>query len=336
MRSEQLKEIFQSFIDDDDDKFLKVATEIIDEEKKKKHHLLVNDLKKIIASKNQNKFFLEANVSQRYKSNIPIPRDTEKGFPLLEIKEGYFNLDDLILNPELKHKIERIPSEINYREILATYGLKPKQKFLLCGPPGTGKTLTANVISSIVGYPLVHIRFDSIVSSFLGETSTNLRKVFDFIDKGEWIVLFDEFDVIGKKRDDPYEHGETKRVVNNFMQMIDNYKGKSILIAATNHEHLLDTAIWRRFDEIFFYEYPGESLREQLFKKYLQVMKKSKDLDIMELSKLTESFSPADISQICQEALRRNILSSKKEISADDMKSIISEQKQRKEIIKKV
>ncbi|MDW7733038.1 MAG: ATP-binding protein [Methanolobus sp.] len=336
MRSEQIKEMFQSFIEDNDEKFMKVATEIIEDERKKKHHLLVKDLRKIIASKNQNQFIHENNIVQRYKSNIPIPRDSEKGFPLLEIKENYFSLDDLILETELKSKIERIPNETKFREILATYGLKPKQKFLFCGPPGTGKTLTANVISSIIGYPLVHIRFDSIVSSFLGETATNLRKVFDFIEKGEWVVLFDEFDVIGKKRDDPYEHGETKRVVNNFMQMLDSYRGRSILIAATNHEHLLDSAIWRRFDEILYYDIPDENLREKIFKKYLQVMNKSKDLDMLELSKLSEGFSPADISQVCQEALRRNIMLNKKEINLDDIKLIISEQKKRKEIIKQV
>ena len=89
--------------------------------------------------------------------------------------------------------------------------------------------------------------FDSLISSYLGETATNLRKVFDFIKSGRFVVLFDEFDIVGKKRDDPHEHGEIKRVVGNFMQMLDNFEGKSIIIAATNHQHLLDVAVWRRF-----------------------------------------------------------------------------------------
>lgn len=334
MRSELIKEIFQSFIENDDNKFYRAAIEIIEDEEKLKHHLLAKDLKRIINSKNQNKLILNSNNSKKYKVSIPIPRDNDKGFPLLEIKERYFVLDDLILDLKIKKKIEVIPKELKFREIFASYGLRPKQKYLFCGLPGTGKTLTAYVISSLLGYPLVHIRFDSIVSSFLGETSTNLRKIFDFIEQGEWVVLFDEFDVIGKKRDDPYEHGETKRVVNNFMQMLDSYNGRSILIAATNHQHLLDTAIWRRFDEILYFDIPNEELRGQIFKKYLSVMKKAKDLDIFELSKLTEGFSPADISYICEEALRRAILLNINEIRFEVVVSIINEHYERKKIIR--
>lgn len=334
IRNELLKKLFQSFVENERETFIEIANEIINEEEQKKHHLLVKDLKKIIYSQKQNKFQLNETLS-RYKTNIPIPRDSEKGFPLLEIRESYFNLGDVILYDKSKKKIEYIIEEFKTREILTTYGLKPKQKLLFCGPPGTGKTLTSYVISSVLGYPLVYIRFDSIVSSFLGETATNLRKIFDFIEEGEWVVLFDEFDIIGKKRDDPYEHGEIKRVVNNFMQMLDNYKGKSLLIAATNHQYLLDSAIWRRFDDILFFDMPDADLREQLFKKYLRVLKRSNNLDISELSKMTDGFSHADIAQVCEEALRRTIVMNRTKINYDDINSAINEQKNRKEIIMK-
>ena len=336
IRSDLLKKLFRSYAENNKDKFVEIAHEVIKEEEKKNHHLLAKDLKKIIHFNIQNKSYVNNNIYQKYKTNIPIPRDTEKGFPLLEIKENYFNLDDVILFDNLKKKIEYTIEEFKSREILATYGLRPKQKLLFCGPPGTGKTLTAYVISSVLGFPLIYIRFDSIVSSFLGETATNLRKIFDFIEEGEWVVLFDEFDIIGKKRDDPYEHGEIKRVVNNFMQMLDNYKGKSLLISATNHQHLLDTAIWRRFDDILFFDIPDSNLRGQLFNKYLRVLKKSSDLNKSNLSKLTDGFTPADIAQVCEEAQRRAIVMNKIEISYDDIQRAIDEQKARKEIIQKV
>ena len=151
MRSELLRDIFQSFIESDNDRFFSIAAEIIEDEEKKKHHLLAKDLKKIINSKNQNKFNLNTNISKRYKTNIPIPRDSDKGFPLLEIKEGYFTVDDLILDEKIKGKIENIPKEINYQEIFASYGLKPKQKYLFCGPPGTGKTQTIlNLVTNLI------------------------------------------------------------------------------------------------------------------------------------------------------------------------------------------
>jgi SpoVK/Ycf46/Vps4 family AAA+-type ATPase len=336
IRSDLLKKLFRSYAENNKDKFVEIAHEVIKEEEKKNHHLLAKDLKKIIHSNIQNKSYINNNIYQKYKTNIPIPRDTEKGFPLLEIKENYFNLDDVILFDNLKKKIEYTIEEFKSREILATYGLRPKQKLLFCGPPGTGKTLTSYVISSVLGFPLIYVRFDSIVSSFLGETATNLRKIFDFIEEGEWVVLFDEFDIIGKKRDDPYEHGEIKRVVNNFMQMLDNYKGKSLLISATNHQHLLDTAIWRRFDDILFFDIPDSNLRGQLFNKYLRVLKKSSDLNKSNLSKLTDGFTPADIAQVCEEAQRRAIVMDKIEISYDDIQWAIDEQKARKEIIQKV
>jgi len=336
IRSDLLKKLFQSYAENNKDKFVEIAHEVIKEEEKMNHHLLAKDLKKIIHFNIQNKSYVNNNIYQKYKTNIPIPRDTENGFPLLEIKENYFNLDDVILFDNLKKKIEYTIEEFKSREILATYGLRPKQKLLFCGPPGTGKTLTSYVISSVLGFPLIYIRFDSIVSSFLGETATNLRKIFDFIEEGEWVVLFDEFDIIGKKRDDPYEHGEIKRVVNNFMQMLDNYKGKSLLISATNHQHLLDTAIWRRFDDILFFDIPDSNLRGQLFNKYLRVLKKSSDLNKSNLSKLTDGFTPADIAQVCEEAQRRVIVMNKIEISYDDIQWAIDEQKARKEIIQKV
>lgn len=336
IRSDLLKKLFRSYAENNKDKFIKIAHEVIKEEEKMNHHLLAKDLKKIIHSNIQNKSYVNSNIYQKYRTNIPIPRDTDKGFPLLEIKENYFNLDDVILFDNLKKKIEYTIEEFKSREVLATYGLRPKQKLLFCGPPGTGKTLTSYVISSVLGFPLIYIRFDSIVSSFLGETATNLRKIFDFIEEGEWVVLFDEFDIIGKKRDDPYEHGEIKRVVNNFMQMLDNYKGKSLLISATNHQHLLDTAIWRRFDDILFFDIPDSNLRGQLFNKYLRVLKKSSDLNKSNLSKLTDGFTPADIAQVCEEAQRRAIVMNKIEISYDDIQRAIDEQKARKEIIQKV
>ncbi|MFA5160282.1 MAG: ATP-binding protein, partial [Candidatus Omnitrophota bacterium] len=255
MRGDLLINLFQAHMENDNNKFHEIAQEIIKEEEKRKHNLLAKNLKKTLLSPQFNPNY--SNIfSRRYKANMPLPRDSEKGFPLFEIKEYYFNLNDLILNEEAKDQIHYLLEEIKSSEILNTYGLKHKQKILFCGPPGTGKTLSSKVISSILGYPLLYIKFDSIVSSYLGETATNLRKVFDFIEQGEWVVLFDEFDIIGKKRDDPYEHGEIKRVVNNFMQMMDNYEGNGLLIAATNHQYLLDSAIWRRFDDIIYFDMP--------------------------------------------------------------------------------
>jgi len=240
--------------------------------------------------------------------------------------------DDLIVNEDLDYSLKNIVEEIKQSEILFSYGLKPKQKVLFCGPPGTGKTLSCQVISSIIGYPLVHVKFESIVSSFLGETASNLKKVFDFIENGQWTVLFDEFDVIGKLRDDPHEHGEIKRVVNNFMQMLDNYKGESLLIAATNHHHLIDPGLWRRFDEILLFELPSENERLELFKKNLKNLVKDKDLNLEKLAVDTNNYSAAEIERICIESQKKIILEGRDKISTEDINWAIEKNGRRKVI----
>lgn len=268
-----------------------------------------------------------------YNSSLNIPKDTEKGFPLLQVKEQYLNFGDLIVKNEIKEKLESVIAENRSTEKLYSYGLIPKRKILFCGSPGTGKTLSAKIMASVMGYPFVYVMFDSIVSSYLGETATNLRKIFDFIEQGKFVVLFDEFDIVGKKRDDPHEHGEIKRIVNNFMQMIDNYEGESILIAATNHQHLLDTAIWRRFDEIILFDIPDLTRREQLFNKYLRVLRRTDDFTLIELAKKTANFSAADIAQVCQEALRKSIVHGKTEVDREYILNAITDQKRKKNVI---
>ena len=172
----------------------------------------------------------------------------------------------------------------------------------------------------------MRIKLDSIISSYLGETATNLKKIFDFIEKGEWVVLFDEFDYLGKKRDDPYEHGEIKRIVNNIMQLLDYFEGESVIIASTNHQQLLDTGLWRRFDDVIYFDLPKEEEREKLFVKYLSALKKSKEIadNFNSYISQTNDFSAADIATICKDALKISIINGKEELSSDDIKTSIN------------
>jgi len=321
MKSEKLIKLFESIVKKNNDLFYKIAWEIIEEEKKKKHHLLANHLKRILT---ENSTSLNIN---HYQKIPPIPRDNEKGFRLLDVKKFFFNWDDVVLARGTKKILKQIVNELEKEEILATYGLKPKRKILFYGPPGTGKTLTAKILSSVIGYPLVFVRFESVISSYLGETASNLRKIFDFIERGRWVVLFDEFDIIGKQRDDPSEHGEIKRVVNNFMLMLENYEGDSVIIAATNHPHLLDIGVWRRFDEIVYFDMPDKERRKKIFEKYLKVLKKEKGIDLDKISEETEGFSGSDIEQACIDALRKAIIDGKDYIDLSRLKEAILRQK---------
>ncbi len=313
--SELIKQLILSLNRKDDEAFLKIAKEYIEREKRKKHTIVAKELEKALFA-NGNTI---PNSEKRFKGSIPIPRDTEKGFPLLEIQHFDKYFEDIILSQETKGQLERIIKEFKDSDILETYNLKYKKKVLLCGKPGTGKTFSAQILSSVLNIPLVYIRFDAIISSYLGETASNLRKVFDYIENGTWIILFDEFDVIGKNRNDDHEHGEIKRVVNNFLQMLDNVKGDSIILAATNHQNILDPAIWRRFDDIIYYELPDKKTREEIFKVYLKSMKKESNIDFSKIADMADNLSPADIRMIAEEAMKTSILSSRRNLNQEDI-----------------
>jgi len=311
-----IKQLLLSFNNNDKDAFLSTALEYIEREKRMNHTQVVRELEKVLFDRSGNS---SSFTERRFKNTHPIPRDTEKGFPLLEIRNYDECFEDLIISDYVKEQLDQIIREFKDADILASYNLSYKRKILLCGKPGTGKTYTAKIVSSLLGLPLVYIRFDSIISSYLGETASNLRKVFDYIEDGTWIVLFDEFDIIGKNRDDIYEHGEIKRVVNNFLQMLDNYEGSSILFAATNHQYLLDPAIWRRFDDVLFYDLPDLKTRQILFSRFLKSLQRDQNINFQFLSEKSEGLSHADIQMIAIEAMKFAIIDERKTITKNDL-----------------
>lgn len=315
--SDIIKKLFQSFSSRDTESFETAAREYIEREKRKKHNVVAKELEKALFSNitsSDNSLF-----GKRFINSVPIPRDSEKGFPLLEIQKYDKCFNDIILPEYTKKQLEKIIKEFNDSDILSTYNLKYKNKILLCGKPGTGKTYSAQILSSVLNLPLVYVRFDSIISSYLGETAGNLRKVFDFIENGTWLVLFDEFDIIGKNRDDAHEHGEIKRVVNNFLQMLDNLKGESIVLAATNHQNMLDPAIWRRFDDVIYYDLPNLETRKILLDKYLKPIKRESRINLGKFVNKTNGLSPADLKMICEEAMKSAITNSRNSLNSDDL-----------------
>ncbi len=314
--NELIKQLLLSFNSNDKEAFLSAARDYIEREKRMKHTQVARELEKALFDRNGNSASFH---ERRFKNAIPIPRDSEKGFPLLELKTYDDCYENLIISDNVKSQLDQIIKEFKNSDILATYNLTYKKKILLCGKPGTGKTYTARIVSSLLNIPMVYIRFDSIISSYLGETAYNLRKVFDYIEHGTWVVLFDEFDIIGKNRDDIHEHGEIKRVVNNFLQMLDNYGGSGILFAATNHQHLLDPAIWRRFDDIIYYGLPDSETRQRVFERYLKPLKREQNIELKTIIDKSEGLSPADIKMIAEEAMKLSIIEARNSLSEKDL-----------------
>jgi SpoVK/Ycf46/Vps4 family AAA+-type ATPase len=186
------------------------------------------------------------------------PVDTESRLEMVEITQPTIEPEKIVLNKHITAEINSFIECYQKRDKLLKAGIEISASMLLYGPPGCGKTTIAQYIASVMRLPLVCSRLDGMVSSLLGSTAKNIRKIFDFVSSRECILFLDEFDVIAKLRDDKNELGELKRVVNSLIQNIDGLNGDNVLIAATNHHELLDPAIWRRFNKVLRLEKPNE------------------------------------------------------------------------------
>ncbi|MHA3027485.1 AAA family ATPase [Chromohalobacter israelensis] len=310
-----LRQLIRAGASGDSAAFRHASETIIQDERQKQHHLLANDLEKILYGDNLKP------AKWNGRSALPKPpTDKERGLPLLDIRQAQRPLEEIVLPEKSLAAIEELLEEHRRADVLKSYGMKPSGKAILFGPPGCGKTLAAEVIAFELDLPLAIVRLDALVSSFLGETAANLRKVFDFIANQPMVVLFDEFDAIGKERDDSAEHGELRRVVNAVLQMMDAYQGKSLILAATNHERILDTAIWRRFDESIDFPLPSEQQIQQVLLLKLRGVRRQFELDDKELIEIFVNCSGADIERIVRRAVKRMILRSQEFITIKDIK----------------
>lgn len=194
---------------------------------------------------------LEKKINRRAiaDSLVPLPVDQESRLSIVDVNYDPETVD-MILPPAVENKLYDFMLTIRNKSKMEEAGLDFNMSLLLYGYPGCGKTSAAKYIASQMGLPLVVARLDTVVSSLLGSTSKNIHKIFDFAQKQPCVLFLDEFDAIAKARDDQYELGELKRVVNSLLQNMDAYCQNGILIAATNHHELLDRAIWRRFQTV--------------------------------------------------------------------------------------
>jgi SpoVK/Ycf46/Vps4 family AAA+-type ATPase len=328
-RGEIIRKLFQSFSRNEREEFYAAAMELIQEEKSKNHNLLAKDLERIL----QNGHSKTLSVSNTLYKNYPeVPKDRETGLSLIDIKQFDLTWDDVVLNQDNLEILQRVTLENRKQEILEAYGVRPKSKLLFCGPPGCGKTLTAKVLSGVLGIPLVYVNLTAVFSSFLGETATNLKKIFDYVEKDEWVVLLDEFDAIARDRNTLNEHGEVKRLVNSLLQLIDTSNSKSLFIAATNHESLLDNAVWRRFDEVLFFGKPDLELRMALLRRYLSRIRHSA-INLENFATDLEMATGADIERICIDAIKTVILRGDRELTHVDLKTAVGRYSERKRII---
>jgi hypothetical protein len=235
-----------------------------------------------------------------------LPRDTGSRLPLIE--EGQWPTTPIILGGEAGHRISQFIEDAKHINLLAEKGVSARLGLLLYGPPGTGKTLLAGHIAASLKRPFYIARLDSLISSRLGETAKNIRGVFEFVPARNAVLFFDEMDAIAKLRDDRHELGELKRVVNTVLQGLDSLTDDVVTIGATNHPHLLDPAIWRRFPYKVELALPDEEVRANLWLHFLFQNVAAHKGEAALLARVSDGLNGADIENIALAARRRSIL----------------------------
>ncbi len=237
-----------------------------------------------------------------------LPVDAESRFPLVErVDLKTVREPPVLLTDQQKNVVQEFLSVAKCHAQIEEDSLSASLSLLLYGPPGCGKSRLARDIALELGLPLYVARLDGLISSFLGSTSKNIRALFEFASRTPCVMFLDEFDAIAKLRGDTQEMGELKRVVNSFVQNLDTIARHSILIAATNHEELLDSAVWRRFSYRIEFSFPSSDIRAAMWAQFLKPLPFSKK-EIELLVDLSEGFSGSDISDVCTRLHRRRMV----------------------------
>jgi len=328
-RADLLRKLFAGYQRHDDAAFRSAAAEMIDEERRKSHPILANELDRILRN--------GSGVNGETKTMIPFqpaPSDSDRKMALLEVRQPQRFLNELVLDAKVCASIQGMIREFREWDVLEANGLLPVRRVAFCGPSGCGKTAMAEAVAAELALPMVYVRFDAVVSSLLGETAANLRKVFDYAQRGRWILFFDEFDAIGRSRDDASEHGELKRVLNSFLQILDNFTGRSLVIAATNFEQVLDPAVWRRFDEIVRFERPAETQIKLLARKRLASVTVS-DEQVDRLAPALNGSSYADAERVYLDIRKQCVLRGDRRVQEDDVEQALARHHYRLSVLRK-
>ena len=307
MNQALLKRLFKTISTEKSSNLAKIALEIVEDERKKGHNNLAKSLESIIIKNNiQHR---NTNISKIVPLH-DLPVDKRYKIPLVNHIEREILRHEMILPEDVEVKIRRIEQEYAGRERLKHFGLHPRKKILFYGAPGCGKSMSAERIAWNLGLPFLKVKFEALLSSFLGESATNIKAIFESIKNYPCILLLDEFDFIGKTRSSSNDVGEMHRIVNILLQIMDEYEAPGILVATTNLEGSLDEALFRRFDDIIELPKPENKQICALLKATLSSIETDKKLDLQKLADKMLGYSPAIIVKIAQDAAKEAVLNS--------------------------
>ena len=290
--------------------FRKALEALVAEERAKQHHVLADRL----AS------YLQQNGSSAAAQPAPVPRNGQASDLFFEV-EPQRRLDDLILPVQVTAACRELVEEHNRADLLRAYNLEPRHRVLVAGPPGNGKTTLAEALACELAVPLLVVRYESVIASYLGETAVRLSRLFEQVRARRCVLFFDEFDVVGKERGDIHETGEIKRVVSSLLLQVDALPNYVAVVTATNHPELLDRAVWRRFQLRLRLPPPTQAPVLEWFRRFEERLGVKLGVPMNGLAKRLKGQSFAELEQFGLDVHRRYVLT----LPNSDIRRIVEE-----------
>lgn len=300
---------------------------VVDEEKKYGHARVAKDLESILIEPRKLK-----GVAAEPGALARLPTSRRDLAPLVQEISIEHLRHEMVLPPSVEKRFQRIEKEFAARIRLSKHGLKPRHRILLYGPPGCGKSLGAERLAWNTGLPLRKVRFDTLLSSYFGETMANLRKVFDAAKISPCALFLDECDTLARSRAARNDVGEVMRITNGLLEMLENHTGDGLVIAATNFDSSLDAALFRRFDEVLKIPLPGIEEICQLLKSTLSSMETEPSLSWREIASAMDGSSGSEVVRVAQNAAKQSVLEGHTYVSGKDIRFAFAEMRERDQL----
>lgn len=328
----QVIALLNGHVDGDNERVYAVALQIAASEARQGHVKTAEALRKLVDAARARAMAGPA-AKGKLASATPLAKPRGELEDLMLVSHSDTKLSDMTLTDVIRSRLHRLVVQQQQRERLREYGQRPSSKLLLVGPPGSGKTLTASALAGELHLPLFTVRLESVITRFLGESAAKLRLVFNQIAQMRGVYLFDEFDAIGGKRGATNDVGEMRRVLNSFLQFLEEGNATdSLVVAATNHPELLDRAVIRRFDEIIEYGLPdGDGVRAML--KHRLGRMAGRSLAWNRIVPLTEGLSQAELARVADEATKEAILAGRKCVNTEEVLAALNARRAMREAV---
>lgn len=313
--NDQVKALVKSHADGDDPQFYSVAMQVAAKAARAGQEKFARELRDLV-----DELRGRAPMSTRVAAAVPVAKPRGELASLLTVSYPDARLADLVLPNELEDRLQQVLLEQRQRDVLARHGLRPMGRLLLVGPPGTGKTSTARVIAGELGLPLFAIRLDTLITKFMGETAAKLRLVFDALAETRGVYLFDEVDALAGDRAAANDVGEIRRVLNSFLQFLEEDSSDSIVVAATNHPGLLDNALFRRFDAVLDFDLPDDSAVRAVIANRLAAFQTGR-VAWTRVVGAARGLSHAEVALAAENAAKRSVLAGRTSVATEDLVS---------------